>query len=304
MARERAQSRGPCCFMTDHGKGLFITTVGVLFVTPDSLFVRLIGGDPVVTAFWRAFFSGLIILVAVMIMKGPSGFKAVARTGWRGALFICLIGSTAPAFVFAVSNTSVANVVVILASMPVFAALFSRVFLNEPVTLRTTLTIAAVLTGLGVIALGTEASTEASWVGNLWALYTSAVFAGAITVLRGLKHVSMVPALPAAFLGTALVLAPFGSPLESFADQWPLYLAHGGFVGLSACLMAIGPRYISPAEVALLILLESILAPILVWAVVGEEPGSYALVGGSIVVGALVISNAVSLLRPTEMKKR
>jgi len=289
--------------MTDHSKGLFITTLGVLFVTPDSLFVRLIDGDPVVTAFWRALFSGLIIFAAVLTMNGPAGFKAVSRTGWRGALFVCLIGSTAPAFVFAVSSTSVANVVFILASMPVFAALFSRVFLQEPVTVRTMLTIAAVLAGLGVIALGTQTSTEASWTGNLWALYTSAVFAGAITVLRRLKNVSMVPALPAAFLGTALVLAPFGSPLEGFTDHWPLYLAHGSFIGVSACLMSIGPRYISPAEVALLILLESIFAPVLVWAIVGENPGGYALAGGSIVVGALVVSNAYALFRQGEVRK-
>ncbi|WP_150495374.1 DMT family transporter [Roseibium aquae] len=284
--------------MSDHVKGLLLTSAGVLLVVPDSLFVRLIDGDPIVTAFWRALFSGVIILAGVWFLMGANGFKAVFRTGWRGWLYICLMGSTAPGFVLAVSNTSVANVVFILASMPVFAVLFSRIFLKEPITRRMTLTIAAVLVGLGVLALGSHTQAAASWKGDLWALYVSVVFAGALTLVRQLKSVSMVPALPIAFLGTALALAPFGAPLATFAMDWPLYLAHGGFIGVSACLLALGPRYILPAEAALLILLESILAPLLVWAVLGEDPGGYPLLGGTIVIGTLIVSNMIALRRP------
>ena len=59
----------------------------------------------------------------------------------------------------------------------------------------------------------------------------------------------------------------------------------------------LGPRYLSSAEVALLILLESVLAPLLVWAVVGEDPGRWALVGGAVVIGALLVSNLIALRR-------
>ena len=62
-------------------------------------------------------------------------------------------------------------------------------------------------------------------------------------------------------------------------------------------LLAIGPRFITSAEVSLLILLESILAPLLAWAVIDEHPGAYALAGGAIVVGALLVSNLVALRR-------
>ncbi|MFC6582944.1 EamA family transporter [Sulfitobacter aestuariivivens] len=80
-------------------------------------------------------------------------------------------------------------------------------------------------------------------------------------------------------------------------SQWVLVAMHVGFIVVSSVLLAIGPRYITSAEVGLLVLLESVLAPILAWIVVGEDPGSYALVGGAVVVGALAVSNLVALRR-------
>src|SRR6056297_1258669 len=122
--------------MSEHLKGLLITALGVLFVVPDSLFVRLIGGDAASIAFWRGITAGGVILLGVLAMNGVRGFAEVARTGRPGLIYTVLIGATAPGFVFAVSLTSVANVVFILASMPVFAAIFSRVFLKEPISRR------------------------------------------------------------------------------------------------------------------------------------------------------------------------
>jgi drug/metabolite transporter (DMT)-like permease len=79
--------------------------------------------------------------------------------------------------------------------------------------------------------------------------------------------------------------------------QVPVVLAHGGFILISSVLLALGPRYITSAEVGLLVLLESVLAPLLAWVVIGEDPGRYALIGGGIVIGALVVSNVVVLRR-------
>ena len=140
--------------MSSHLKGLIVTTLGVLFVVPDSLFVRLIEAEPLVTAFWRGMISGLIILFAVMLLPGLGGFSAILRTGWVGVIYTLLMGSTAPAFVMAITHTSVANAVFIFAATPVFAAIFSRIFLSEPIRLRMVLTMLVVLIGLGIIAYG------------------------------------------------------------------------------------------------------------------------------------------------------
>lgn len=283
--------------MNEHVKGLIITTLGVLLVVPDSLFVRLIEADPMVTAFWRGLTAGCLVLAVLLAVQGAKGFREVFRTGWPGLIYTVLMGTTAPAFVLAVTQTSVANVVFIFASMPVFAAVFSRIFLSEPIGTRMVLTMSAVIFGLGVIAYGSGESEIASWRGDIWALYVSAAFAAALTAARKVKATSMIPAIPIAYIGAACVLGPFVAPFESFAPQWPLFLAHGAFIGAASCLLALGPRYIPSSEVALLVLLESVLAPILVWAVIGEDPGQWAIAGGGIVVGALLASNAAGLAR-------
>ena len=281
--------------MGDHLKGLVITASGVLLVVPDSLFVRVLDAEPMVTAFWRGLTAGLLVLLVLLVVRGPKGFRAVFGTGWPGLIYTVLIATTAPAFVLAVTNTSVANVVFIFASMPVFAAIFSRFFLGEPIHTRMVMTMAVVIFGLAIIAYGSTSSDIASWKGDVWAVYVSAAFAAALTAVRSVKATSMIPAIPFAYIGAALVIGMFVSPVQAFETQWPLFLGHGAFIGAASCLLVLGPRYISAAEVSLLVLLESVLAPILVWLVIGEDPGPTAIVGGVVVVGALLASNLYAL---------
>ncbi len=282
--------------MQSHLKGLMITTLGVLFIVPDSLFVRLIDAEPLVISFWRGLTTGLFVLAFVLLYQGPKGFSALRRSGWSGATYAVLLASTTPAFVLAVANTSVANVVFIFASTPIFAAIFSRVFLGEPIRLRMVLTIVVVAIGLAIIAYGSGGSRVSSWKGDLLALYVSAAYAAALTAVRNVRDVSMIPAIPVAYLGSAAVVGLFVSPVPAFVAQWPLFIGHGVFIGLASCLLTLGPRYISSAEVSVLILLESVLAPILAWKVVGENPGRHAIVGGALVVGAILVSNLYLVL--------
>ena len=283
--------------MNDHLRGILITTLGVLLVTPDSLFVRLIGEDPFVTAFWRGLLSGGSVLIYVLLFQGLAGFRAVLNTGWLGWVYMVLIGSTTYAFVMAIEHTSVANAVFIFAAMPVFAMVFSWLLLGERVSGRMVWTMIAVAGGLGVIAYGSGDSQIASWVGDLFALYVAAAYALALTLVRRVKGISMIPAIPIAYIGAALILGLFTDPFPAFVATPALFISHGLFIGVATCLLTIGPRYISSAEVSLLVLLESVLAPILVWMVVNEHPGVWAIAGGAIVIGALLVSNFVALRR-------
>ena len=288
--------------MNTHLKGLIITTIGVLFIVPDSLFVRLLDQEPMVTAFWRSLNSGVLILLALLVFQGPDSFRPVLRTGAPGIAYIVLFASTAPAFVMAVTHTSVANVVLIFAAMPIFATIFGRLFLNEEINSRMILTMVAVGVGLGIIAYGTSENAIASLKGDLFALYVCAAYAAALTAVRQVKDISMVPAVPIAYIGAALVLWPFADPMNAFENHWLLFLCHGTFIAIGTCFLTLGPRYISSAEVSLLILLESVLAPLLVWAWIGEDPGRWALVGGAVVVGALVVSNLFVLMRTNRLR--
>lgn len=283
--------------MTDQLKGIMITTLGILLVTPDTIFVRVIEADPLVISFWRGLLSGLVVLVLVSIIQGRAGFSAVFKTGWLGALYIVLIGTTTFAVVLAVENTSVANVVFIFAAMPIFAMIFSRILLHEAIKPRMVYTMIAVICGLGVIAYGSQSSQISSLKGDLWALYVAGSYGLALTVLRLLKGTSMVPAIPIAYIGVAILIAMFVDPMPAFKAQWPLFLTHGVFIGFATCLLTLGPRYITSAEVALLVLLESVLAPLLIWAIADEHPGQWAIIGGMIVIGALIVSNVIALRR-------
>lgn len=281
---------------TDQAKGLLFTTLGALAIVPDSLFVRLIAADALVIAFWRALFVGLAITLWTGLRDGRAPFDAVLRAGWKSWAYMVCVGASGALFVLAVSLTSVANVVFIIASMPVFAAGFSWLLMGEPISRRMALTIVAVVPGLAIIAYGSGETAGASLLGDLLALLVSAVYALGLTLVRHVKAVSMVPAVGLSYLAVAGLLAIWlGGGLAMTAPQIGLSVGHAAFITASAVFMAIGPRFIPSAEVALLLLLESVLAPLLVWAVMGENPGVWTLTGGAVVLGALALSNLAAL---------
>ena len=284
--------------MNDQAKGLLITAIGVLFVVPDALFIRMIEADVLVIAFWRMLLSGLMVLLWLAYLHRsalPATILGIGPNGFIYAFFTFISGVL---FSYSVTMTSVANTVFIIATMPVFAAIVSWAWLGERISKRMAWTIFFALLGLGVIGYGSLGGSQANILGDLAAVCVAVFFAIALTAARRARAKSMIPAIPVAYITGALILSFFINPLEVGASSWPLVVIHGGvFIAVSACLLALGPRYITSAEVALLILLESVLAPLLVWFVLGEEPSSYALLGGAIVLATLLISNLIVLRR-------
>lgn len=284
--------------MSDHVKGLLITFAGVLFILPDSLMVRLIETDGVTVAFWKALLTGTITGLGLLIWRGPQVFRETFAPGARVWVYAACSGAAGTLFVIAVSHTSIANVVFILAAMPIVAALFSRIALGERLSQRTLVTMCVVPVGIGIIAYGSGETEGASVVGDLIALGLVVIFSIGLTIARSLRPVSMVPAIAPGMLVAALVLFPFAAPFSVPQGDWIWVALHGGFfIVLSTALLAIGPRYLPSAEVALLLLVESVFAPLLAWVVVGEDPGIWALVGGAVVVGALAVSNSIALAK-------
>ncbi|MAM60419.1 DMT family transporter [Maritimibacter sp. UBA3975] len=291
--------------MTDHLKGLTITFLGVLFILPDSLMVRLIETDGMTVAFWKALLTGSVTGLGLLLWRGPKVFRDTFAPGWRVWIYAATSGISGSLFVIAVANTSIANVVFILAATPLVSALLSRVFLGERITRRMAITMAVVPVGIAIIAYGSGETEGASLKGDLIAMGLVCVFSIGLTIARSLRPVSMVPAIAPGMLGAALVLFPFAAPLSVPAGDWIWVALHGGFfIVLSTALLAIGPRYLPSAEVALLLLVESVFAPLLAWVVVGEDPGKWALVGGAIVIGTLAVSNAIALRRGRQVVVR
>jgi len=288
--------------LSERAKGLAITTAGMLVLTPDSLLVLLIDLPPWQTLMWRGYLQAFGIVCLVWLFSRGAGFTAFRSIG-RAGLCAALCASFANVcFIFAVAHTSVANVLVIVATAPFFAALFSFVFLGERVPLRTWTAIAFTFLGIGVLGWGALGS--GSLPGDLTALGTAVGLGAQFTVLRHARRVVMVP-VPAV---SGVLSGSIGLCLSGFLPgglSWPegaslVYILAMGLLVLpvSAALINLGPRYISAAEVALIFLLETFLGPLWVWAVLGQVPATPTFVGGAIVVVTLAVHAALGLRRP------
>ena len=284
--------------MNDQTKGFLITIIGVLFIVPDSLFIRLIDANTLTIAFWRNSLSGVVMCLAYLMTGGLTPFKQAMNAGKPAWIYMFFVGFTGILFVMAIQNTSVANTVFILASMPIFAAFFSWLALGERISQRMIWTILFVIIGIGIIANGSGHNENAHIFGDIIALIAAANFAIALTAARRAKSVSLVPLAAIAYIISGIVVIPFTDIFDFPSHQWWIIGLHGAvFTAISMAFLTLGPRYITSAEVALLVLLESVLAPILVWIVIGEDPGVWTLIGGVIIISVLFISNVIVLMR-------
>lgn len=278
--------------MNNQTKGLLITGIGVLAVIPDSLIIRLVDEATMTVVFWRAALSGIAITTFLIITRGP---KSMMHFSWPALLFTGCYAINTILYVIALSLTTVAATVFLLATAPVWALIISRIFLKEPFTIRMIVTVFFTLTGIGIIALGSSISFGAI-LGNLAALGVAISLATAFTIARASSDISMIPATALSYLVAAIAVTPFVASYTLEPADWPKMLILGGaLLPLATCLMAIGPRYITSAEVGLFLVLESIFAPILVWYVLGENPGPTAIIGGIIVLLVLTVSNIIGL---------
>jgi drug/metabolite transporter (DMT)-like permease len=278
--------------MNNQAKGILITGIGVLALIPDSLIIRLVDEATMTVAFWRAGLSGLAITIFLLLTRGP---KSMLSFSLPALLFAGCYAINTILYVVALSLTSVAATVFLLATAPVWALIISRLFLKEALTVRMMLTVIFTLIGIGIIAMGSSMNFGAI-LGNLAALGVAISLATAFTIARASPNISMIPATALSYLVAAIAVTPFVASYTLEPTDWPKMLILGGaLLPLATCLMAIGPQYITSAEVGLFLVLESIFAPILVWYVLGENPGSTAIIGGVIVLLVLTISNIVGL---------
>ena len=286
--------------MSDYLKGFLITLAGVAVITPDTLLVRLMAADGLTILFWRGVLSGAVILLGLWIFQRRNPVALIVSAGWSGLLLAAIFALGTFFFLYSVTHTLVANALFLTSTSPIFAAIFAWAFLGERPGLRTWATIAATLAGIGIIAGGSAAGGQGNLIGDVAGLVDAVFLAATFTIARARKSVSMVPAMGMAGLLSALLALAIGgaAATEIAPDNWlwmailGLIVAPGGFA-----LLTTGPRYLPAPDVSLLLLLEAVTAPYLVWLAVGEYPGTPTLIGGALIVGALALSNATLLLR-------
>ena len=235
----------------------------------------------------RALFALLALLIYVAISERGSVIPAFRSIGVAGVAVAVCMATASGCFIIALNHTTVAHVLFIQAISPVLAALLAWLALREPVTLRTGVAMATALAGVGVM-IGSP--TDADLTGDGVSLLMSLSFAVAIVITRHRRDVSMAPATCLSQLLLVLVAVPFADA-SSVTRHDLAYLVLLGAVqmGLGLALFTVGARLIAAAEVALITLLEVVLGPLWVWLAFGETPDTATLVGGAIVVLAVLI---------------
>ena len=280
----------------DQAKGLLLTAVGVLAIVPDSILIRLIQADILTITFWRALIPGVLISTAVLLFYRKPSLSFIKSPGASGIIFIVTHSIGTLLFVVAIELTSIASALFIISTSPVFAAIISRIFLKEKISLRMIFTIVGALIGIGIITFGSFNEEEFFAVGDVAALGVAICLAISLTAARSASNFSMIPAVGISSLLTPLCIVYFINPFNLLYLDWIYILLLGVvFAPIATCLIATGPRYITSAEVSLLLLLEAVLAPILAWLILFEIPHSSTIYGGLIVLSVLIVSNIIAL---------
>jgi drug/metabolite transporter (DMT)-like permease len=284
---------------TNHRKGLLITAIGGLALTVDIPLIRLAEGDPWPILMLRTGTTFLAALVIWAVWRALSPNAPSLVPGRLGAAVAALYGIGSITFVTAVYNTSTANLVFILAFTTMFAALLSWIFLKErprPVTL---VTMAVMIVGVLIIVF--DGIGTGNIFGDFFALCSALLIASAITVSRHSTRDMGFTALVGVifpFVIAVVIVARTGYRVD---QPWWIIFNGAVVMPISFFCLANGPKYLSGPEVAMFYLLETVFAPVWVWLIFSEAPSRNALIGGTILIVALV---AHSLWQLAEGRRR
>ena len=240
--------------------------------------------------FWRSLSAAVFLLGFMLKREGRAGTRQLFVSMGLPGIGVALCFATAStAFVVALAHTTVANILLMQAGVPLIAALMGFVLFRERVSSATWAAIAAVMCGVAIM-VSSSLTGRVSPVGDGLAVLISIAFAGATVLTRRHANVRMMPAVFTGTLISATVaMALGGASRVGSMDALLLFMFGALNLGLGMALFVTGVRLLPAALAALIGTAEPVLGPIWVWLVHGEIPGSRTLVGGAVVVLALLL---------------
>ncbi len=247
--------------------------------------------------FWRSSFSFLFLAGWLSFTHGREVVAELRGVGWVGLVSGALFATMITFFLLALTLTTVANTQAIICLAPFTGALAGWVLLRERLPLRTIVAMASAL--LGVTLMFVESLGTGRMLGNLVALFVPLAYGVNVALLRkSHARADMVMAVLIGSFISALVTLPLAWPFQASSQDLTL-LAFMGVVQLAiGCILFVrATPHLTAAEISLIGLLESLLAPLWVWIGVGERPSDIALLGGLIVIGSLVLNEILTLRR-------
>ena len=280
--------------LTDQQKGSLLAFIAVMFITPDSLFIRLSNVDTWGLVFYRGIIPFFTVFIGMLLIYKLNFFKILSTSGFHGLIYIATFSITNITFVVSIQNTNVANTLLMIATAPMLSAILGAIFLKEPPDRKTWISI--IITFCAIIYIFFDSLKLGNFYGDILGFITAIGLAVGAVTIRSAKTKNLVPA---AVVGKLLVATFALFFIESFAlyqkDLLIVPLMCILCVVIPFVLVTIAPRFIPAAEVNLFFLLETIIGPIWVWLIIKEQPSIETLQGGAVIIATIAVHSFLKL---------
>ena len=280
--------------LSDQQKGSFLAFVAVMFITPDSLFIRLSNVETWGLVFYRGMIPFFTVLIGMLIIYKSNFFKMLFNSGYHGLIFITTFSITNITFVVSIQNTNVANTLVMIAMAPMLSAILGAIFLKEIPDRKTWIAIA--VTFLAAVYIFYDSLQLGNVYGDILGFITGLGLAINAVTIRSAKKKNLLPAAVVGKLCVAIFAMFF---IETYAlvdrDLFIVPLMSIMCVAIPFVLVTIAPRFIPAEEVNLFFLLETIIGPFWVWMVIKEQPSIETIQGGMIIILTIAIHSFLKL---------
>ena len=269
--------------LSDQKKGSLLAFIGVLFITPDSLLIRLSEIETWGLLFYRGFIPFIAVLLGLILFYRSNFFKALLNIGYIGIFYAISFSVCNVTFIISIQNTNVANTLIMVAMAPMLSAFLGAFFLKEIPDKKTWFAI--IITFLSVTYIFYDSVKLGNIIGDIFGFITALGLAINANLARYAKDRDLVPAAVIGKLGTAAFAFIF---VKNFSlintDIIIVPLMCIMCVAIPFVLVTIAPRFITAAEVNLFFLLEVIVGPIWVWMVISEKPSLETILGGIVII--------------------
>ena len=284
--------------LSDQKKGSLLAFIAVMFITPDSLLIRLSDIETWGMLFYRGAIPFFIVLIGLLLFYRQNFINAFLKVGTVGIFYAISFSICNITFIVSIQNTNVANTLIMIALAPMLSAILGAIFLKEMPSKGTW--IAIFITFLAALFIFYDSLQVGNLFGNIMGFITAAGLAVNAVLIRYAKDRDLLPSAVMGKLGVAVFAFFF---VENFnfngTDQIYIPVMCIICVALPFVLVTIAPRFIPAEEVNLFFLLETIIGPIWVWLVVKEQPTLETIIGGAVIIITLGIHSFIKL-RETE----
>jgi len=240
--------------------------------------------------FYRSIFFLWVLIAFILLTYRKKTFKKIKEAGVPGLIGGVFLSTNFVAYMYSMMETTVANVVFIISTQTVFLPIIAYFFLKEKISPRGY--VAIVLAMIGVTLMIGDSLGTGSLKGNLAALTIPINFSVLVLIIRKYPKVDMIPAIfYAGILSCLYGLFLLEDMVISTKDIWLSFLLGVPQLAFGFIFITIGSRTTPAVMVGLLMLMESIFAPIWVWLFYNEIPPVSVLIGGIIILSAVVMKS-------------